>query len=554
MTLRARNILFIMFDQLRFDYLSCYGHPHLETPHIDRLAAKGVRFDRCYVQSPVCGASRMSTYTGRYVHSHGASYNNFPLKVGEETLGDHLRRIGVECWLIGKTHMQADAEGMARLGLSPDSVIGARVAECGFDPWVREDGLRGQGGAGFYDKKRSPYNEYLKSKGYDGPNPWHDFANSGVDAAGGMASGWLMKNAGAAANIHEEDSETPWLTDRAMEFLGRRGEAPWVCHLSYIKPHWPYIVPAPYNDMYGPEHVAPPIRHERERRNPHPVYGAFMDNLIGRTFSRDEVRETVIPAYMGLIKQCDDQMGRLFRHLEATGAMEDTMIVVTSDHGDYLGDHWLGEKDLFHEPSVKVPLIVYDPSERADATRGTSCDELVEQIDLAATFIDLHGAPVPDHVLEGRSLLPLLHGERPADWREFAVSEYDYSTSPMADALGVAPRDARLFMIADRRWKFMHAEGGFRPMLFDRESDPDEVRDLGDDPEHVGVIALMQERLAAWSRRLSQRTTVSDERIMASRVGPSSVGILIGVHDGTEVPPEDQAHYHGPARPLPERD
>jgi arylsulfatase A-like enzyme len=134
-----RNILFVMYDQLRHDYLSCAGHPTCARRTFDRLAAMGVRFSRAYVQSPVCGASRMSFYTGRYVHSHGAAWNNFPLKVGEVTLGDHLRGRGGS-WLVGKTHMKADAEGMARLGLAPDSVIGARVAECGFDVWVRDDG------------------------------------------------------------------------------------------------------------------------------------------------------------------------------------------------------------------------------------------------------------------------------------------------------------------------------------------------------------------------------------------------------------------------------
>ena len=106
---------------LRFDYLSCAGHPHLHTPNFDRVAAMGVRFTRAYVQSPVCGSSRMSFYTGRYPSSHGAQWNGFPLRVGEQTLGDHLRKLGMGCWLIGKTHMKADAEGMARLGLSPDS-------------------------------------------------------------------------------------------------------------------------------------------------------------------------------------------------------------------------------------------------------------------------------------------------------------------------------------------------------------------------------------------------------------------------------------------------
>ena len=154
-----------MFDQLRFDYLSCAGHPTLKTPNIDRIAQNGVRFTNCYTQSPVCGAARMSAYTGRYVSSHGAQWNGMPLRVGEPTMGDHLRDAGVGCWLIGKTHMNADAKGMERLGLTPDSIIGARQAEAGFDVWCRDDGLWAKGPDGFYDRKRSPYNEYLKSKG-----------------------------------------------------------------------------------------------------------------------------------------------------------------------------------------------------------------------------------------------------------------------------------------------------------------------------------------------------------------------------------------------------
>ena len=140
---RTKNILFIMCDQLRWDYLSCYGHPRLATPNIDALAAKGVRFTRAYVQSPVCGASRMSFYTGRYVQSHGATWNGVPLKVGEMTLGDYLRPLGVQTVLVGKTHMRADREGMERLGIDPNSIIGVRVAECGFDPYERDDGLHG---------------------------------------------------------------------------------------------------------------------------------------------------------------------------------------------------------------------------------------------------------------------------------------------------------------------------------------------------------------------------------------------------------------------------
>lgn len=136
-----RNVLFIMCDQLRFDYLSCAGHKSLKTPNIDRLASRGVRFTNAYVQSTVCGPSRMSAYTGRYVRSHGSTHNGVPLRVGEPTLGDHLREVGVRTALIGKTHMRADEEGMARLGIARDSIIGVRVAECGFEPFERDDGL-----------------------------------------------------------------------------------------------------------------------------------------------------------------------------------------------------------------------------------------------------------------------------------------------------------------------------------------------------------------------------------------------------------------------------
>ena len=155
------------------------------------------------------------------------------------------------------------------------------------------------------------------------------------------------------------------------------------------------------------------------------------------------MRDSALGAYMGLIKQIDDQMGRLFQHLRDSGQMDNTVIVITSDHGDYLGDHWLGEKDLFHDPSVKVPLIIYDPSPESDATRGTVCDALVESIDLVPTFVEIAGGTPRDEWLEGRSLMPLLHGEKPSDWRQYAISEYDYSITPMAGRLGLAPKDAR---------------------------------------------------------------------------------------------------------------
>tara|TARA_B100000795_G_scaffold262367_1_gene240221 strand:- start:1789 stop:3465 length:1677 start_codon:yes stop_codon:yes gene_type:complete len=543
-----KNILFIMYDQLRFDYLSCYGHKHLHTPNFDRVAARGVRFTNAYVQSPVCGSSRMSTYTGRYSSSHGAGWNKFPLRIGEITLGDHLRENGMECWLLGKTHMVADEEGMARLGIDKNSVIGVRQAECGFDPWARDDGLHGNGVTDNYGDNDGAYNCYLKGKGYDGENPWTDYANGSVEN-GKMASGWFLENANKPANIKEEDSETPWLTREAIKFIDEN-EGPWCAHVSYIKPHWPYIVPAPYHEMYGPEHIQSLIRDDSERDNPNPVFEAFFNNKIAKTFQNDEARRQALGAYMGLIKQCDDQLGVLLDHLEATGKDKDTVIVLTSDHGDYLGDHWLGEKDLFHQVSVKVPLIISHPDSAFDGTRGTVCDELVEQIDLAPTFVEIAEGEIPIHIMEGRSLMPLLLGEVPANWRQFVISEYDYSITPMRYSLELESWDARLFMVFDGRYKLMHSAGGHRPMLFDLQEDPNEFNDLGESLDHSEVIDLLYQYLNQWSLRMSQRVTMSEADIKKETGKPVKQGILVAVHHESDLPPEITAKYTGPARQI----
>jgi arylsulfatase A-like enzyme len=249
---------------------------------------------------------------------------------------------------------------------------------------------------------------------------------------------------------------------------------------------------------------------------------------------------------MGLIKQIDDQLGLLFRFMEARGLLDNTLIVFTSDHGDYLGDHWMGEKDLFHDPSAKVPLIIADPSASADATRGTVSDALVEAIDLVPTFLEaLGGDPVQQsHRLEGRSLMPLLRGETPADWRAFVFSEYDYAILPVSAVLGIEPSRARLFMVADKRWKYIHAVG-FRPMLYDLESDPNEFHDLGADPAYEAERERLASVLAQWGLRVSQRTVRSDAEIRNMRGKSQGRGILIGVWDESDVPEELWSKYLG---------
>jgi arylsulfatase A-like enzyme len=518
-----RNILFIMCDQLRWDYLSCAGHPTLQTPNIDRLAAGGVRFSRAFVQSPVCGPSRMSAYTGRYMLNHGSSWNSVPLSIGERTLGDYLRPLGMRTALVGKTHMAADRDGMARLGVDPASNVGVLAAQCGFEPMERDDGLHP---SGFVDPALA-YNEFLTAKGYDGDNPWHDWANSAQDPGGEILSGWYMKNARLPARVREEDSETPYMIDRAMDFMSAQGADPWCLHLSFIKPHWPYMAPAPYNDMFGANQILPAHRVEAERDDPHPVVAAYMDHTESVNFQRDEVRDTVIPTYMGLVKQIDDHLGRLFQAMDASGRMDDTLIVFTSDHGDYLGDHWLGEKELFHEPVVRVPMIVRDPAAAADPTRGTVDDRMVELVDLVPTFIDAAGGEVPPHQIDGLSLMPALRGGPDGAWREAVFSELDYAFRPARQTLGLAPGEARAFMVRTERWKYVHYEG-FRPQLFDLEKDPDEFHDFGEDPAHEDVRSGLHARLFTWLAGRKYRTTMADDDVEKRTASAHKRGIIIG--------------------------
>ena len=515
------NILFIMYDQLRADYIGCYGHPTIETPAMDALAARGVRFTRAYCQSPICGPSRMSFYTGRYVYSHGSTWNNVPLPLCERTIGDYLRPPGYRVAVVGESHFPADIEGMERLEIDQQGVIGRRLAEGGFEPWDRDDQLHPDSSPDLDFK----YNLYLRARGYDSANPWHDYANAAEGPDGEILSGWMMRNARLPARVREEHSETAYFTNRAMAFIDDAGNQPWCLHLSYMKPHWPYIAPAPYHALYGDNHVLPPARDEVERETAHPVMRAFMEHDESHAFQDEAKRRHVIPTYMGLIRQLDDHLDRLVRFLKERGQLQNTMIVLTSDHGSYLGDHWLGEKSLFHEASARIPLIVVDPSPAADATRGREEHRFAEAIDLLPTFLEAVGEPAVPHRLEGRSLLPILHG-RDVLWREAAFSEHDYAFQKARLLLGRAPSDARSTMIRTDRWKYVHYEG-YRPQLFDLDNDPKEVRDLGDDPAYQEVRVTLQDRLFEWYRTRANRTTMSDEQVAARTYTAKERGIFI---------------------------
>jgi arylsulfatase A-like enzyme len=515
------NVLFIMADQLRWDHLSCAGHPYLRTPNLDALAARGVRFSQAYVASGVCGPSRMSYYTGRYPISHGATWNRVPLPVGEWTLGEYLRAAGSghDLWLAGKTHVMPDDEGLKRLAIDGGSELGRLLLQGGFREIDRHDGHHDP-------KEAGGYSGWLRAQGYDSPQPWTDYVISAIDERGQVVSGWQMRNVHLPARVAERHSETAYTTDRAIDFMREQGGRPWVLHLSYVKPHWPYMAPAPYHAAYTADQCLPVVRREAERVGAHPVVAAYRDHDESRTFARDDVVRHVRPAYQGLIGQLDDHLGRLFEAMDGLGRLDDTLVIFCADHGDFLGDHWLGEKEMFYDTVQRVPFIVADPRPEAAATRGRVDDRFVECVDVVPTILDALGLPIPGHRVEGRSLVPLLHGEAPA-WRDFVYSELDYGFKSARVALGRTPQQARGFSIRTREHRYVNWLD-LPEQLHDLRVDPDQFDDLGTDATAEPERRAMRERLLDFLARRKHRTSVSDEFVVSRTNAHRSAGVFYG--------------------------
>lgn len=517
----ARNVLFIMCDQLRADHLGCYGHAWLRTRNIDALAARSVCFDNAFVSSGVCGPSRMSYYTGRTMTSHGATWNRVPMNIGEITLGEYLAQHGRSLALAGKTHVVADEDGIARMTLAGrNDALAARLRVGHFHELDRYDGHHEPG-------SESGYPAWLRARGYDSARPWSDYVVSVQDEAGGVHSGWKMRNVHWPSRVLDAHSETAYMTDQAIHYIEQEGDTPWALHLSYVKPHWPYVAPAPYHNLYSLDQCLPLKRSEAELADQHPVLRAYRDHEECSNFARREVSDTVRPVYQGLIQQLDDHLGRLFDTLERLGRFKDTLIVFCADHGDFLGDHWLGEKEMFYDTVQRVPMIVYDPSPLADATRGTHERRFMSNVDVVPTVLDSLGLPIDRARIEGRSVLPLLRDEPLADWRECVVSELDYSFRRARLILDRRSDECRAWMVRDARWKYVHWQG-FRPQLFDLENDPDEFVDLGSDVAFESVREAMHRKLGEWQRMAKTRVTVDDAFVQRTTDVHKSKGVFYG--------------------------
>jgi arylsulfatase A-like enzyme len=495
------NVLFICADQWRGDCLSARGHPNARTPNIDALAADGVLFKNHFSQCTPCGPSRTSLLTGLYLMNHRSGRNGTPLDARHTNIALEARKAGYNPVLFGYTDTSLDPRGR-----DPDD-----PALTGYDKGVMP---------GFSTPLHLPddmeaWISDLIAKGYSLPNGRDDAfrPRPGFDKPDDRGFRYIP------TAFKAEQSETAFLADRFLEWLSGRDE-PWFAHVVFYRPHPPLIAPEPYNRLVDPADVAFPVRAASldAEKAQHPLLAYELDRISepGRydehspldPVSADELEiRQMRAAYYGLIAEVDHHVGRIIDQLKASGAYDDTLIIVTSDHAEMLGGHHAWGKEIYFDPAFHVPLIVRDPRREAGETRGDQIDAFSEAIDLMPTILDWLDRPVP-RPCDGRSLLPLVRGAEPAGWRQEVHFEHDFRTvvTQRAErALGIASDECSYAVIRDRRYKYVHF-AALPPLLFDIESDPHEMENLAGRPDMAATMLHYAQMMLDWRLRHAEKT------------------------------------------------
>ncbi|MHC2794289.1 arylsulfatase A-like enzyme [Mesorhizobium jarvisii] len=486
---RRPNVLLITCDQWRGDCLSAAGHPVVRTPNADALAAEGVLFKQHFGGAAPCSPARACLYTGLYQMNNRVCRNGSPLDARHGNIAQHARSVGYDPTLFGYTDVSLDP----------------RLLSSG-DPRLRsyEGVLPGFTVRQLLPEHQKQWLSWLKQQGID--------ASAGSPDIHRPAGEEDDDTVTEAPPIYSKDhTPTAFLAGEFIRWLGEQEQAtPWFAHLSFISPHPPFIVPEPYNTLYDPAdgpafHRAESWRAEAQG-HPYLAYDLsrryranFRPGAAGKVhdWSEDDFRR-IRAIYYGMISEVDTQLGLIWQALKLSGAWDDTIIVLTSDHAEMMGDHYALGKGGYFDGSYHIPLIIRDPRHRKAA--GSTVDRFTEAVDILPTLIDLLGEP-PEQHLDGCSLKPFLSGGSPATWRDSAHWEFDFRSIADGDAeahFGIASRQCNLAVIRTKKFKYVHFGGGLPPLLFNVEADPGELTNLATSPAHLSTRLQFAERLLAW--------------------------------------------------------
>lgn len=451
------HVLFLVADQWRGDTLGQFDTPGVVTPHLDALAADGVTFTSHFCLASPCGPSRRSIHTGTGLATHGQWTNDGEQGSHLPTLAATVRQANIRPWLVGYTDTPQPGHDRASWETLVDpafDIVQPFVWQQGFPFWKAELARHGQGDGG--DHAFGP------------------FAPAGEPSLDGLAP----------AHYRAEHSDVRFLTEAAIAAMGADDRQ--LMHVNWLRPHPPMTAPDPWHRLVDPADVAlPPRPSLDEIAASHPYFAQTIPgrSLTEYTQQRSQVEDLteqterhVRAAYYGLCGEVDEAVGHVISELKRLDRYESTLIVFTSDHGESLGDHWIWGRRGPYDGHLSVPCIVRDPRAQADCTRGTRVDALTGNHDLYATICHALGTDVPTTV-EGRTLVPFMHGQQPSDWRDhisFAMSWADHVRADDSES-----HRLRVIRTATHR---LVTFAEFPPLLHDLVEDPHEMVNRASDP------------------------------------------------------------------------
>jgi uncharacterized sulfatase len=449
---RRPNVLFLIADDLNCD-LHCYGHDNVRTPNIDRLAARGVRFERAYCQYPVCSPSRTSFLTGRRPNTTKIETNPRAGRFSTDYVASpHFREFLPDTVTLPQL-FRKNGYTVARVGKLFHYGVPGQIGTSGLDD-------------------RASWDEFVNPAGRDKAEEGKVFTLT-PNSYGGTLS-WL-----AAGGTDQEQTDGLSAT-AAASMLERFKDRPFFLAVGFYRPHTPYVSPRKYFEANPTSAIKLPTLSSADReRTPAAAYASLKKE---QDTMSDALRLEAIQAYHASIQFMDAQVGRVVAALERLGLADNTVIVMTSDHGYHMYEHGLWQKMSLFENSARIPLIIVAPGARGN---GRSTRALAELVDLYPTLADLCGLTPPDY-LEGVSLRPVL--DDPAR----SVKDAAFTQ--------VLRRNFHGYSVRTARWRYTRWDDGKKGhQLYDMEADPGELTNLADDPRHADTVAQLSARLKAYA-------------------------------------------------------
>ena len=497
------NIILITADQWRGDCLGAMRHPTIKTPNLDALAADAVLFRNHYAATAPCSPSRASLYTGLYQMNHRVVQNGAPLSHHLDHLARAARRSGYLPTLFGYTDTSQDPRT-----LHPNDP----------DLTTYEKVLPGMHVGQMLPENDKPWVTWLKGRG-------HQIDDIDQLHIPDMEPG---ERVSMNAPIYSEDeTQTAFLVEKFDQWLDEReGEdSPFFAHLSFLRPHPPFIAPAPYNEMYdpaeGPDYAR--LGFAQEEAASHPMMALIQQNQsmssflnydadgnfgpsdLVRDLSADDIAR-IRALYYGMISDVDAQIGRLIANLKARGLWENTLFIFTSDHAEMMGDHWMLGKGGFHKGSYHMPLIIRAPG----GGRGETIDAFTSSADIFPTLLEVWDDQATN-ALDGTSLMEHVQGNPVSGWRDAAFFEFDFRALRRSDPdlkARTRQEECSLAVLRDEAFHYVHCPG-FPALLFDLEKDPHCLNNVADDEAYLAVRLQYAEKLLDLRARHMDETLAS---------------------------------------------